>query len=89
MAKRIEISIDLTKINKSKIREKDGRKFYNMTLIERINDKYNNNWMVVEQQSKEERDERKNGTILGNGKNYGWGESSSSNTKVSSDDLPY
>lgn len=97
MARRIEISIDVTKIDKAKIVEKKGKKYYNMTLIERIDDKYENNWMVVEKQSKEERDAKKNGTILGNGKNFGWessgtpsnSSSQSSAPPISSDDLPF
>lgn len=77
MAKRrIEIDIEVSKINKNKITEKNGRKFYKMTAIE-VNGKYGE-WMIVEKQTKEEREARKPGNILGNGKNFGWNEASSS-----------
>jgi hypothetical protein len=96
MARRIEFDLDLSKINKSKIKNGDkGQKYYKVTAIERIDDKYGNNWMVVEKQTKEEYEAKEKGTILGNGKNFGWGESSgsssqpSSSTNVSSDDLPF
>jgi hypothetical protein len=97
MARRIEISIDLTKINKSKITEKEGKKYYNMVAIEKATDKYGNNWMVVEKQSKEERDNQIKAPILGNGKNFGWDESSTPSSSSSSqqappvgeDDLPF
>lgn len=83
MARRIEMSIELTKIDKNKIREKDGRKYYDIVAIETPNGKYGQ-WMILEKQSKEEREDKsKKGTILGNGKNYGWGESSNAGTSGS------
>ena len=91
MARRIEIDIDLAKIDKSKINVKGNGKYYKMTAIETTNGKYGD-WMVVEKQTKEERDAKNNGKILGNGKNFGWGDSGpkqKDNTHVSSDDLPY
>lgn len=89
MARLIELDIDLSKINKSKITVKGDRKYYKMTAIETPNGEYGQ-WMIVEKQSKEERDARKKGTILGNGKNINWGEGGQqSSSTVSSDDLPY
>lgn len=96
MARRIEIDIDLNKIDKSKIRvnEKDGKTYknYKMVAVE-VNGKYGN-WMIVEPQKKEERDPDKKSTILGNGKNYGWGDSgysqdSEPQSTVNTDDLPF
>lgn len=94
MGKRIiEIDIELTKIDKSKIKVKDGRKFYKMAAIE-TNGKYGQ-WMIVESQSKEEKELGKRSTILGNGKNKGdWGVSSSDTSSepspnISSDDLSF
>lgn len=95
MARRIELDIELTKIDKRKITEKNGRKFYKMTAIETPDGKYGQ-WMIVEKQSNEEREARTKGTILGNGKNYGWGEgtqgssgASPTSKAPSTDDLPY
>ncbi len=95
MARRIEFDLDLSKINKNKIKNGDnGQKYYKVTAIERINDKYGNNWMVVEKQTKEEYEAKQKGTILGNGKNFGWADSSGSggsspSANVSTDDLPF
>ncbi len=83
MARKIEISIELTKIDKKKIREKDGRKFYDIVAIETPTGKYGQ-WMVVEKQSKEEREAKSKGNILGNGKNFGWGDAPTSGSVTQS-----
>lgn len=66
----LSASIDLTKIDKSKIVEKNGKKWYNISIF--INDEldqYGNNVQVVQSQSKEEKGQPK--VFLGNGKvNY-------------------
>lgn len=66
----IKLSIDLTKIDKSKIREKGQAKYYDIMVIETPDGKYGD-YMVVESLSQEERQQGKKGTILGNGKNVG------------------
>jgi hypothetical protein len=93
MARIIKVQIDLAKISKEKIRINGQYKNYDIVLIETPNGQYGQ-WMVTENQSKEERDSGTKAKILGNGKNVNWGESGSSgskpagNTNVSYDDLP-
>lgn len=66
----ISASIDLTKIDKSKIVEgKKGQKYYNIGII--VNDEKNQfgqNVSLFDDQSKEEREARKPKNYLGNGK---------------------
>lgn len=93
MARKINCKIDVKKLNKSKLFVGKEGTYANITLIETPNGKYGN-WMVVEDQTKEERDRNEKSTILGNGKNHGWGESSGDqphppSSNVSSDDLPF
>lgn len=66
----IVASINLSKIDKARINEKDGQKYYDIILIPTPDGKYGD-YMVVEQVTKEERQAGKKGTILGNGKNIG------------------
>jgi hypothetical protein len=94
MARRlINVSIDVMKITKAKLIVKGAATYLNFTMIETPNAKYGN-WMAVEDQTKEEREANKKGTILGNGKNRNWGADSSSSgskpasTNVSVNDLP-
>lgn len=69
MAKIHSVSIDLTKIDKSKIQEKDGKKWYSIQIVENDEvDKFGNTVAVLENQSKEEREAKKPKTYLGNGK---------------------
>jgi len=65
----ISASIDLSKIDKSRIVEKDGKKFYNLTII--VNDTFNQYGQdvgITTEQTKEERERKENKTYLGNGK---------------------
>ena len=66
----IGISIDLTKIDKSRIVVgKNGAKYYNMTVM--VNDepdKYGKDVAVKDGQSKEERERKDKEVFLGNGK---------------------
>ena len=69
MAKLISASIDLTKIDKSKIKEKDGHKYYDITIaLNDEKDKYGNDCSITEGQTKEERLAKEKKTYLGNGK---------------------
>ena len=63
-------SIDLSKIDKSKIVEgKNGAKYYNITiLVNDTKDKFGNDASIITQQSKEERESKAAKTYLGNGK---------------------
>lgn len=88
MARIIELDIDVKKLNKNKLKVTDKGIYAKITLIETPNGKYGQ-WMAVEKQTKEERDAKEKGNILGNGKNFNWGDSKpASNSNVSSDDLP-
>lgn len=80
MARKINISIDVTKLNKAKLFKGAKGTYANITLIEKKTEY--GDWMVVEDLSKEERakGDVKN-TILGNGKNHGWGDNSGSSEK--------
>ncbi len=90
----IKCQINLAKINKDKIKVNGVYKNYEIILIETPGGKHGD-WMVKEDQTKEERDAKKQSPILGNGKNIGWSSGSSSsssdkpkgNTNVSIDDL--
>ena len=66
----ISASIDLTKIDKSKIVEgKKGQKYYNIGII--VSDEKNQfgqNVSIFDEQKKEEREARKPKNYLGNGK---------------------
>ena len=73
----IAASIDLTKIDKSRIKTKDkngvpfknGQQYYDIIInLNDVNDQYGNIAMITEGLTKEERAEKKKGTILGNGK---------------------
>lgn len=95
MARIIQLDIDVKKLNKSKMKVTDKGIYAKITLIETPDGKYGQ-WMAVETQTKEEREAKEKGNILGNGKNFNWGESSSSSSPStnraateSSDDLPF
>lgn len=64
----INISIDLTKIDKSKIVEaKNGKKYLNMTaFINNEKGQYGDNGMITHAQTKEEREAKLKPQILGN-----------------------
>lgn len=89
----IKASIDLNKIDKNKIRQgKNGQKYYDIILKDSPNDKYGNDYMVTDDQSREDRAAGKKATILGNGKNLSRGNSNASSSRSNSDgfgDLNY
>ena len=67
----IKVKLDVMKIDKSKLFiGKNGAKYLDITLLENRDgaDKYGNNFMVVQEVSKEEREAGVRGAILGNGK---------------------
>ena len=69
MASIYSASIDLSLIDKSKITEKNGKKYYNINVI--INDKENEYGQILsitENQTKEERESKVKQKYLGNGK---------------------
>ena len=97
----IKVKIDVTKIDKSKLfAGKMGAKYLDCTLLENKigTDQYGNNFMVVQDVSKAEREQGIKGAILGNAKYAGQGkaqpQSSQSDTFAeaasggASDDVP-
>ena len=69
MAVIMSAGIDLSKIDESKIVERDGRKWLNIQVV--INDEfdqYSNNVSVIVGQTQEEREQKAPKTYLGNGK---------------------
>ena len=88
----IKVKIDVMKIDKSKLFiGKNGAKYLDCTLLENKNgaDQYGNNFMVVQDVSKEEREQGVKGTILGNAKYAGQGPSKpAAKTPSSFDDVP-
>jgi len=97
MASIYSASIDLSLIDKSKITEKNGKKYYNINVI--INDKENEYGQILsitENQTKEEREAKVKQKYLGNGKLV-WTDNKSSEltqpkqaeSKPAEDDLPF
>jgi hypothetical protein len=85
MAKLITVGIDLSKINKSKITEKNGAKWYNITIsVNDTKDQYGNDTGVYETQSKEEREAKAKKVYLGNGKTVWEGSSTKPTTSIES-----
>lgn len=70
MSKLMSLSIDLSKIDKSKIIEgKNGAKYYNLTIdLKDEKDQYGNDLTAWTTLTKEERESKANKTYLGNGK---------------------
>ena len=66
----ITLSIDVTKIDKSRLFVGKKGTYLDCVLIETPNSEYGD-YMVVESVTKEEREQGKKGTILGNGKIVG------------------
>ncbi len=77
MSKLISLSIDVKKIDKSKlISHSNGAVYLNLTMdLKDESDQYGNDCSVWIQQSKEERDAKARRTFLGNGKVLWSGES--------------
>lgn len=97
MAQLVAVSIDLTKIDKSRIvKGAKGGKYVNLTLsINDEEDQYGNNVSLWQSQTKEEREAKENRLFLGNGKSL-WNDSDkgSKASKTSKkeevhDDLPW
>jgi hypothetical protein len=70
----IKVKLDVTKVEKARLFQgKNGAKYLDITLLENKNgtDQYGNNFMVVQDVSKQEREAGVKGPILGNGKIMG------------------
>lgn len=92
----IKLNLCLSDIDKSRIRKAKNGKLYIDVLAKKKNstDQYGNDWMVVEDLTKDERNAGRQGKILGNGKtigSVGGNQSSqpSQSSNISADDLPY
>jgi len=83
----INCSIDLSKIDKSKIKEgKNGAKYYDFVVDQRKEpDQYGKTHTVYESQTKEEREAKKTKNYIGGGKEYVFG---GTTTKVMPDNTP-
>jgi len=83
MAQLLSVSIDLAKIEKSKIIEgKNGGKYLNLTVsVNDEDDQFGNNISVWHSQSKEEREAKDNRLFLGNGKKLWDGDKGSQSSK--------
>lgn len=101
MAQIINLSIDLTKVDKSKIKEvqlKSGKtaKYLNLTMfVNDEQDQYGNIASLSLQQTEEQRTAKTPKTYVGNGKRI-WAdngkpkpESEGNNTSANNDDLPF
>lgn len=65
-----KISINLDKIDMNRVRQdsKGNGRFIDLVEIDTPNDKYGNDFMVVQSVTKEERENGVKGPIIGNGK---------------------
>lgn len=64
----ISASIDLAKIDKKSIYEKDGKKYLSLQISVNDETKYGNNVSIAIGQTKEQREAKADKTYLGNGK---------------------
>lgn len=98
MASIYSASIDLSLIDKSKITEKNGKKYYPIQVILKDEaDQYGQILSITENQSKEEREAKTTKKYLGNGKLV-WSDNKvseqavqaqSTSTKADDDNLPF
>lgn len=93
MAQILNCSIDVAKIDKSKlVSGKNGAKYFNFQVI--VNDdfdKYNNNVSICDSQTKEQREAKEKKTYLGNGRVV-WSNQKQeykNTNQNSSEDLPF
>lgn len=89
MAQIISASIDLTKIDKSKINNhKNGGAYYNIDIfIKDEKDQYGNDCAISQSQSKEQREAKDKKVYIGNGKSVWDGNASSKSEERT--DLPF
>jgi len=91
MARIIAASIDLTKIDKSKINNhKNGSAYYNIDIfIKDEKDQYGNDCAISQSQSKDEREAKDKKVYIGNGKSVWDSDSSQSENKAENINLPF
>jgi len=71
MAKIISVKINVSKIDKLRLYKGKNGTYLDCALIPSSNDQYGNDFMVVQNVTKEERQAGKRGEIIGNGKWFG------------------
>ncbi len=92
MARIIAASIDLSKVDKSRIIEgKNGAKYYNISIV--VNDEknsYDQDVAITQGQSKEEREAKASKVYIGNGKTV-WSNNAqpSASNQSAGNDLPF
>lgn len=64
----INLKIDVTKIDKSKLFKGEKGTYLDAVLIETPENQYGNDYMIIQSVTKEERDQGIRGAILGNAK---------------------
>ena len=84
----ITARIDVTKIDKRKLYRGEKGTYLDIVLIETPDNQYENDWMVKQSVSKQEREAGEKGAILGNGKNMKKEERHAEETELP-DDLPF
>lgn len=86
----IVVSIDVTKIDKSKLVEgKNGQKYYSLVVDElRTPDKYDNTHTVHQNQSKEERAAKAPKVYIGNGKEFKFNQQTAPQQQVAPQQAP-
>ncbi len=82
----IRAKLDVTKIDKSLIFVGEKGKYIDITLIETPNDKFGNDFMVVQDVGKEKRAAGVKGAILGNAKIIGGNRAAPANSAPKSDE---
>jgi len=88
----INASIDLSKVDSSRIFEKDGRKWLSLSISVNDETNYGNNVGIALSQTKEEREAKQPKTYLGNGKvvwNNGIIVNATKDAPVENDNLPF
>ena len=91
MSQIISASIDLSKIDKSKIvAGKNGQKYYSISIsVNDEADKFGNDVAIITNQTKEEREAKAPKVYLGNGKTVWKANGSSAPAPANDDDLPF
>lgn len=88
----ISASIDVSKIDKDKLIKGKKGNYLNITAFVNLDEKdqYDNNGMITQSVTKEERDNGTRGVILGNTRVFYTGESNSTNSEVEvAEDVPF
>lgn len=90
MKKTISLKIDVTKIDKNKLfKGKKGTYLDAVLFYNSEKDQYDNNGMIVQSVSKEERDAGNRGAILGNAKEFGTQQTDINDIDDEPDGLPF